>query len=406
MNNSLNVTFDTNIFDSNQFDLTEGSSFSQLQKYSEHGKVKIYLSNIVFKEMEQHCIEYAGKICSKIKKTRDEILKGEFNIGKEKNSHRISEAFINAIQLSYILDIPLKEKAEEFAINYLREYIESLQVKLLDSKKVDIDNIFSSYFLKKPPFENSEKKKYEFPDAVIAAQIKAEFNSKNPVYVLTSDKGLIGALNDCEYCKIVSSLGELFDIICKSEHEYDTVCDTVKKMLPEINKLIERNLDDDTNISLEGMRYDSEGNISGYDYDEIYYFPDKLNSKIFAIDYFDEDNILVCLRCTATIEADCTYYDYENAVWDSEEKEYMILDVVNNIEKHKANFPCTVRLNRKNNSIDSIKFHVFLGENSLVERHINSNSSNAYDTCPDCGKKIYFENDGGNGFCINCAPNH
>lgn len=30
----------------------------------------------------------------------------------------------------------------------------------------------------------------------------------------------------------------------------------------------------------------------------------------------------------------------------------------------------------------------------------------AYDTCPDCGHKINFENDGGNGFCINCAPNH
>lgn len=30
----------------------------------------------------------------------------------------------------------------------------------------------------------------------------------------------------------------------------------------------------------------------------------------------------------------------------------------------------------------------------------------AYTTCPDCGCKINFENDGGNGFCINCAPEH
>ena len=29
-----------------------------------------------------------------------------------------------------------------------------------------------------------------------------------------------------------------------------------------------------------------------------------------------------------------------------------------------------------------------------------------YTTCPDCGKPISFENDGGNGFCINCAPEH
>lgn len=30
----------------------------------------------------------------------------------------------------------------------------------------------------------------------------------------------------------------------------------------------------------------------------------------------------------------------------------------------------------------------------------------AYTFCPDCGGKINFENDGGNGFCADCAPNH
>lgn len=30
----------------------------------------------------------------------------------------------------------------------------------------------------------------------------------------------------------------------------------------------------------------------------------------------------------------------------------------------------------------------------------------AYDTCPDCGRPINHENDGGDGFCIDCSPNH
>jgi hypothetical protein len=30
----------------------------------------------------------------------------------------------------------------------------------------------------------------------------------------------------------------------------------------------------------------------------------------------------------------------------------------------------------------------------------------AYDTCPDCGCQINFYNDGGNGFCTTCAPDH
>ena len=29
-----------------------------------------------------------------------------------------------------------------------------------------------------------------------------------------------------------------------------------------------------------------------------------------------------------------------------------------------------------------------------------------YDICSDCWKPIGIHNDGGNGFCIDCAPNH
>ncbi|PWJ50849.1 PIN-like domain-containing protein [Faecalicatena contorta] len=42
----------------------------------------------------------------------------------------------------------------------------------------------------------------------------------------------------------------------------------------------------------------------------------------------------------------------------------------------------------------------------LFEEDDDEYLEGAYNTCPDCGHKINFENDGGNGFCINCAPNH
>lgn len=130
------------------------------------------------------------------------------------------------------------------------------------------------------------------------------------------------------------------------------------------------------------------------------------NSSVFAIDYFDEEIISARLECSAIIEADCTYHDYENSVWDAEEKEYIFLNTVRYTEIHDATFACAVQINREYNSIDFVKFHVFLGGDTFVERQILSSSSNAYNTCPDCGKEISFESDGGNGFCINCASNH
>ncbi|MCM1006451.1 MAG: PIN domain-containing protein [Ruminococcus flavefaciens] len=55
MKKPLNVTFDTNIFDESQFDLSKNSPISQLVKYVNHGDIRVFLSNIVIGEMKQHC---------------------------------------------------------------------------------------------------------------------------------------------------------------------------------------------------------------------------------------------------------------------------------------------------------------------------------------------------------------
>lgn len=43
---------------------------------------------------------------------------------------------------------------------------------------------------------------------------------------------------------------------------------------------------------------------------------------------------------------------------------------------------------------------------SLLDSDEEEYLEGAYTTCPDCGCKINYENDGGNGFCVNCAPEH
>lgn len=42
-----------------------------------------------------------------------------------------------------------------------------------------------------PPFENSEKKKSEFPDAFIAQQIRKRFGETEEVVIVSNDKGFI-----------------------------------------------------------------------------------------------------------------------------------------------------------------------------------------------------------------------
>ena len=150
----MNVTFDTNIFDDCQMDLSENSPFYQLVRYAQQGKIKVYVSNIVYQEMKQHCIEYSEKVCAKIRRTGKDILKGKL---EDKTGHRISKAFIDAIDLSYILRIPDEESAKQLSERYLSDFFEKIHVEMLDSQDVNVDSIFDSYFQKKPPFENLKR---------------------------------------------------------------------------------------------------------------------------------------------------------------------------------------------------------------------------------------------------------
>ena len=191
--------------------------------------------------------------------------------------------------------------------------------------------------------------------------------------------------------------------------EHEDECDAIKSFitskLSDIQIIIDHFLDDENNITLEGLSYDNDGIQSGFDYEEIYINSHKMiSTELFSLDNFDSQTIYATIRCVANIEAECFYYDYDNSVWDPEEKEYIFLESHTNIEEHKAHFACTVSINRETKEIQLAKCHVYLGGDSLVKR--NRRKTRPYTTCPDCGEDISIDNDGGNGFCNKCAPNH
>ncbi len=137
-------------------------------------------------------------------------------------------------------------------------------------------------------------------------------------------------MQDISYCTIASSLAELYQIIIDKTNEYKErfaeAQDIINSKIEEIKRLVNDDLDDESKITLSGMEYDKDGISSGYDYDEIYFTEHHIDDlKLFVIDHFDDNSIIARLRCIAYIEAECSYDDYENAVWDSEDKEYMFL---------------------------------------------------------------------------------
>lgn len=367
----INVSFDTNIFDSCNYNISEGSELHTLIKYVEDGFISVQLSNIVVNEMKSHCIEKATKFYDSIKSS--------IQIGRQLN-------------LSSIPTLPKKENLAQEAQSFIDELIKRLNASIMDYAGITIECVFDNYFKRIPPFE--EKKKSEFPDAVITMQIKQTYNNDKPIYFVSKDEGVKAALSDVEYCKIYTSLSSVFDMITKDREEFTTIQKLITDLIPDIQKSVQSKLDNEDCISLSGQSHDASGNIYGYDYTNIRYYNKVVNNvSIFTIDFFDEKVICVRMRCKALIDAECQYDNNS------------LLPGIN-IEKHKANFAVSVVVNRQKQSIDSMKFHVFLGGDSRYERYAKYEHSKPYTTCPDCGADIYIENDGGNGFCINCAPNH
>lgn len=355
----LAVTIDTNIFDAAKFDLCDTSTLKILENYVKSGKIKVVLSDIVVRESKRHIADQVKKICGIMRKARAAALEGA------------TEHLINTIGLGEILRIvtnkdELISKGEEMFDDFLR----SINAEILGADLIDVGLILGDYFGTKPPFENSEKKKSEFPDAFIAQQIRKRFGETEEVVIVSNDKGFIRACRESENHLFFNSLGELYNAISKEDAAYDETMAVIKELQLRISAAVNEYIKDNDNIDVHGLSYDKDGIESGYDYNEFYLH--SISDVTFSVHSVDEisDNIsIVTLSCKADISADCYYEDYANAPWDPEEKEYVFVDTIKMREEHKARFGCRIEIDRAEKTFKVFPFTVILGGDSRRNRY-------------------------------------
>ena len=355
----LAVTIDTNIFDAARFDLCDTSTLKILENYVKSGKIKVVLSDIVVRESKRHIADQVKKICGIMRKARAAALEGS------------TEHLITTIGLGEILRIvknkdELISKGEEMFDDFLR----TINAEILGVDLIDVGLILGDYFETKPPFENGEKKKSEFPDAFIAQQIRKRFGETEKVVIVSNDKGFIRACGESENHRFFNSLGELYNAISKEDAAYDETMAVIKELQLRISAAVNEYIKDNENIDVHGLSYDKDGIESGYDYNEFYLH--SISDVTFSVHSVDEisDNIsIVTLSCKADISADCYYEDYANAPWDPEEKEYVFVDTIQMREEHKARFGCRIEIDREAKTFKVFPFIVALGGDSRSNRY-------------------------------------
>ena len=372
----LNVTIDTNIFEANKFDFGTDSTLSLLVKNVQNGKIKLVLSDIVIREVEKHIYRRVENVCGKARKLRKEYL------------DILPEQYLVDIGMEIYVQIPNKEEVYNQANNVFYNFLEDCKVERLDIDSINLETIIEDYFSVRPPFENSERKRKEFPDAFIAQEIKNHFGSDEIVAIISQDKGFKKACGDNNNYLFFNSLGELFNTLNKSEEEYAHAIEIIKSnddhILCSIKEMI-----DDSCVDVRGLTYDRDGVVDGYDYDETFLDSYSLSGmKIHTVDDIDEDSITTSLWIYGNMAVNCYCEDIDNAAWDSEEEEYIFVELKHILEKHNMRFPCRIELNKKTKKVRVLPFKIVLGQDSRKSRiEIDDEQENMYRDLEDAERE-------------------
>ena len=372
----LNVTIDTNIFEANKFDFGTDSTMSLLVKNVQNGKIKLVLSNIVISEVEKHICRCVDNVCGKARKLRNEYL------------DILPEQYLTDIGMGIYVQIPDKKTIYQSAKDVFAKFLEDCKVERLDTGSINLEEILEDYFAVRPPFENSEKKKKEFPDAFIAEEIKKRFGGDEIVAIVSQDNGFKKACTNSKNHLFFSSLGELFNTLSKNEEEYIAALELIKNNNDSIIQTI-KGMIDDSCVEVHGLSYDQDGIADGYDYDETYLEHCYLSGmRLHTIDDIDEDIITASLWIHGNMAVNCYFKDFDNAPWDSEEKEYVWVEEKHILEKHNVRVACRIELNSKTEEIRVLPFKIVLGGDSRKSRvEINDEQESFYKELEDMDRE-------------------
>ena len=364
----LYVTLDTNIFDANKLDFSKESTLGLLVNYVEAGKIKIVLSNIVIKEVEKHVIKSSDSICSAFRELRKKALSIASEGLLEQVGIKPDALFLNKIEY------------QEKCLGVWNKFLESLKPEIMDLSLVDLKEIVDDYFEIKPPFENNEKKRKDFPDAFIANQIRERFGKDKIIAIISNDKGFKKACGRSENHVFFTSLGELYNTMNSQEKEYTAVLQEINSLIVNYTFEIRDAIKNEECVEVHGLSYDKDGIESGFNYTDFEVTSIKnINFHVRTIDEITDEIALATLLCTADVEVECSYEDYDNAAWDAETRTFYFLQARTNIERHRARFGIRIELNRKENNLRIIPFKVILNGDTLYERFEVREDEELYD---------------------------
>jgi PIN domain len=180
------------------------TAFRQIISLAQAQEIFVYLTDITIREVEANITKDLYKA--------HQTFEGQRNRADIRILKSIIEAPLHGLFNGFDA-----EQAKEVLITQFRKCLEDMRVRVLYVSQVSIDDIFSKYFAKTPPFGEGDKKA-EFPDAFALAALEAwckEYSER--LYVISADGDMISACSESQMLRSVPSLPEFLDLLTKGE---------------------------------------------------------------------------------------------------------------------------------------------------------------------------------------------
>ncbi|WP_405633136.1 PIN domain-containing protein [Pseudoalteromonas sp. Ld20] len=311
------VFVDTQVFVRHGIQL-ERSALKRLRELASWRMINLVLTDVVVKEVET-------KIREKTKNAR--LALNKFIKESDLISVKISDA------ISFINEVLNEDVLDSHGKRVWTDYVSTSRASVLSSSVVDTSVLLSKYFDESPPF--SAKKKDEFPDAISFLSLESwAKDHKEGIYIVSGD-------GDAEeWCKnnkgfyYLKSLNDFIDLYNKTEEKLTylvhEIFETEKEWLLSI-------IEEEFKECEFSFRPDVGAHVENVNVTEIQ------NLELSVIE-IDEERALLSISMHIDFTADVSGEDYDSAIWDSEDKEYIYIPSYSSTVEEGEFFDVTIEV--------------------------------------------------------------
>lgn len=297
-----NIFIDTQAFRQQHFKFGN-RVLSRLRELGSAGLINIIISDVVRREVSSQISKKVSEAISLKDKLLNELSFLENDIPK---------------QLAESLKSSTIEDLKNIGDMRWKDYIKDANITVLDSNDICNEELLSLYFEGTFPF-SAGKKRDEFPDAISLLSLKAWVENENEkVYVVSRDSDLKGFCDDDNYINI-TELTEFLDIYNWAEER--------------LTSIIDQCISSDTELVTDSIKeaflrheFECSGNWEAEVDDVEVQSIDIIDIEIIEV---EEERAIINVKTGIDYTAHISGPDYDNAIWDSEDKEYIFIDDFN-----------------------------------------------------------------------------